>query len=53
MTKPRSFGISVTVGSAAVSVHPVIPYHPAAIEFYKSKGVWTAEAEKANAAVPQ
>ena len=41
------------VNEAAVSVHPVIPYHPAAIEFYKSKGVWTAEAEKANAAVPQ
>jgi hypothetical protein len=41
------------VNPAAVTLHPVIPYHPAAIEFYKSKGVWTAEAEKANAAVPQ
>ena len=41
------------VNEAAVSVHPVIPYHPAAIEFYKSKGAWTAEAERANAAVPQ
>jgi len=41
------------VNEAAVSVNPVIPYHPAAIEFYKSKGAWTAEAAKANAAVPQ
>lgn len=36
---------------AAVSVIPTIPYHPAAIAFYKSKGVWTPEAEAANSAL--
>lgn len=36
---------------AAVSGRPVIPYHSAAVEFYKSKGAWTAEAEAANAAL--
>jgi uncharacterized protein len=37
------------VNKAAVSLHPVVPYHPAAIAFYKEKGVWTKEAEEANA----
>jgi uncharacterized protein len=37
------------VNKAAVSLHPVVPYHPAAIAFYKEKGVWTKEAEAANA----
>jgi TRAP transporter TAXI family solute receptor len=27
---------------------PMVPYHPAAIAFYKAKGVWTAEAQAAN-----
>jgi uncharacterized protein len=35
---------------AAVTMRPGIPYHPAAIAFYKEKGVWTPEAEAANAA---
>ena len=34
---------------AAVTQVPVIPYHPAAIAFYKEKGVWSEAAEKANA----
>lgn len=36
---------------AAVSLQPVLPYHPAAIEFYKGKGVWSEEADAANMAV--
>jgi len=36
---------------AAVTTRPGVPYHPAAIAFYKEKGVWTKEAEAANAAV--
>ncbi|MDP6173811.1 MAG: TAXI family TRAP transporter solute-binding subunit [Rhodospirillales bacterium] len=35
----------------AVSKRPVIPYHKAAIEFYKSKGTWTAQSDAANAKV--
>ena len=34
----------------AVTNAVVVPYHPAAIAFYKEKGVWTDAAEKANAA---
>jgi TRAP transporter TAXI family solute receptor len=34
----------------AVTPVLVVPYHPAAIAFYKEKGVWTETAEKANAA---
>lgn len=30
---------------AAVTDAPVAPYHPAAVAFYKQKGLWTAEAE--------
>ncbi|MEX0732122.1 MAG: TAXI family TRAP transporter solute-binding subunit [Aquisalimonadaceae bacterium] len=33
------------------SENAVIPYHPAAIEYYKEKGVWTDAAEKNNAAL--
>ncbi len=36
---------------AAVTTNPMIPYHPAAIAFYKSKGLWTEAAQKANDAV--
>ena len=39
------------VNSAAVTARPVVPYHPAAIAFYKEKGVWTKGAEEANVAV--
>jgi len=31
-----------------VDNRPTAPYHRAAIAFYKSIGVWTAEAEAAN-----
>ncbi|MFC1867287.1 TAXI family TRAP transporter solute-binding subunit [Thermodesulfobacteriota bacterium] len=41
-------GMRGFINKSAASVMSVIPYHPAAIEFYKSKGVWTDEAEKAN-----
>jgi len=41
-------GMRGFTNKSAVSVRPVIPYHPAAIAFYKSKGVWTEEAEQAN-----
>jgi TRAP transporter TAXI family solute receptor len=34
----------------AVTASVVIPYHPAAIAFYKEKGVWNDAAEKSNAA---
>ncbi|KPK08340.1 MAG: hypothetical protein AMJ64_03755 [Betaproteobacteria bacterium SG8_39] len=29
----------------------IFPYHPAAVKYYKEKGVWTAEHDKHNAAV--
>lgn len=35
----------------SVTTLPMAPYHPAAIAFYKGKGLWTAEAMKANAKV--
>ena len=28
-----------------------IPYHPAAVAFFKSKGVWTKEMEQKNSAL--
>jgi TRAP transporter TAXI family solute receptor len=31
---------------SAVTDAPVIPYHPAAIAFYKKEGLWNAEAQK-------
>lgn len=37
------------VHDAAVSSVPMIPYHPAAVAFYKEKGIWTKDAEMANA----
>jgi uncharacterized protein len=42
-------GLSGFSHEAAVTEIPVVPYHPAAIEFYKEKGIWTEAAEKANA----
>lgn len=42
-------GLSGFIHEAAVTDIPVVPYHPAAIEFYKEKGVWTEAAQKANA----
>lgn len=41
------------VNKAAVSKRPMIPYHRAAIAFYKEKGVWGAAADAANSAVPK
>ncbi|MGE3248586.1 MAG: TAXI family TRAP transporter solute-binding subunit [Beijerinckiaceae bacterium] len=35
----------------AASEIPVVPYHPAAIEFYKAQKLWGDKQEKANAAV--
>jgi uncharacterized protein len=32
----------------AVTDIPMLPYHPAAVDFYKGKKMWTAEVEKAN-----
>lgn len=34
---------------AAVTDMPVVPYHPAAVAFYKEKGVWSEAAQMANA----
>ena len=33
---------------AAVTDIPMAPYHPAAVAFYKEKGIWSKEAEAAN-----
>lgn len=33
----------------AVTQVPVVPYHPAAVAFFKEKGAWTPAADKANA----
>lgn len=42
-------GLAGFTHKTAVTDIPVVPYHPAAIAFYKEKGVWTAEAQAANA----
>lgn len=44
-------GLRGFTNARAVTDIPVIPYHPAAVAFYKSKGVWNAKAEAANAAI--
>jgi TRAP transporter TAXI family solute receptor len=31
--------------NTAVSLQSTVPYHPAAIQYFKSKGVWTADAD--------
>jgi TRAP transporter TAXI family solute receptor len=36
---------------AAVTATPVIPYHPAAIDFYRSMQAWTPAADTANQAI--
>jgi TRAP transporter TAXI family solute receptor len=41
-------GLSGFKNEAAVTNVPMIPYHPAAIAFYKEKGIWTEGAEMAN-----
>lgn len=42
-------GLSGFTHRAAVTELPVVPYHPAAVAFYKEKGLWTEAADKANA----
>ena len=42
-------GLAGFTHKTAVTDIPVVPYHPAAVAFYKEKGVWTAEAQMANA----
>ena len=37
--------------NSAVTLRPIVPYHPAAVAFYKAKGVWTEAAEKASVAL--
>ncbi|OGA18079.1 MAG: hypothetical protein A3H32_11175 [Betaproteobacteria bacterium RIFCSPLOWO2_02_FULL_63_19] len=41
-------GLSGFTHESAVTEIPMVPYHPAAIAFYKAKGLWTKEAEMAN-----
>jgi TRAP transporter TAXI family solute receptor len=36
---------------AAVTDNPVIPYHPAAVAFYKKKGIWSESVDKVNKAL--
>lgn len=44
-------GLDGFTHDAAASTIPMIPYHPAAIAFYKDKGVWTDEHQKAHDAL--
>jgi hypothetical protein len=37
-------GFKSFTNEAAVTTRPMIPYHPAAIRFYKEKGIWKDEA---------
>ena len=43
------FSLRGWVQKTAASTLPQLPYHPAAIEFYKAKGLWTAAIDAANA----
>lgn len=39
-------GLAGFTEDAAVSEVPVVPYHPAAVGFYKEKGLWSEEVEQ-------
>lgn len=41
-------GLSGFVREAAVTEVPMLPYHPAAVAFYKEKGLWSKDAAMAN-----
>ena len=41
-------GLRGFVREAAVTDIPMAPYHPAAIAYYKEKGLWSREAQAAN-----
>ncbi|MDP6174805.1 MAG: hypothetical protein QGF09_11610 [Rhodospirillales bacterium] len=43
------FGLRGFTNKSAATTLPVMPYHPAAIGFYKSKGTWSPAIAKANA----
>lgn len=45
------FSLSGFKNETAATDLPMVPYHPTAIEVYKSKGIWTGEIAAANAAV--
>lgn len=45
------FSLKGFTNKAAATDLPVLPYHPAAIEFYRQKGVWTKAIDEANAKV--
>lgn len=45
------FSLRGFTNKSAATDLPVLPYHPAAIAFYREKGVWTKEIDEANAKV--
>jgi hypothetical protein len=45
------FSLKGFTNKSAATDLPMMPYHPAAIEFYKAKGIWTDKVAAANAAV--
>src|SRR3546814_607529 len=52
--RPIHRALNGFVHEAAVTDAPVAPYHPAAVEFYKEKGVWTdADEERQKALLEQ
>jgi len=51
-TKPLQaahFSLKGFTNKAAATDLPVLPYHPAAIAFYRAKGVWTKQNDEADA----